>query len=268
MALPDEEWLPQAMRLPVGRSARIYHKREGRPNLVIKNLVDKYTAYCHACREGAVKQKEHVRLTGVPAPKDSSSLSVPTDLVAFQNLTELHKQRLLELLASKGMDFMYLPELWYSDSRKRLLIRTDQGWMGRDVTGNSLQKWITYNNQKFLAKPASIRNVAVIVEDTFSFYKVCWAMRHCPNVGVYCALGTELNRELLLRLIQYEQVLFFFDGDKAGWSGSTDAAQRVRAFGVPSRSHCATLACDPKDMQINDIKEHIWSGTKGTQSMT
>jgi hypothetical protein len=212
--------------------------------------------------------KEHVRLTGARAPSCSSDLTLPQDNTKLADLSPCLRDAVLRHIAGKNMDCVYLPELWFSDSRKRLLIQTEQGWMGRDVTGASPQKWITYNRQTFLQQHSKVQTLAIVVEDTFSYYKVRWAMRNCPNVGVFCALGTTLSNGLLLELLKYESTLMFLDGDKAGWRGANEGAQRIRAFGKKTRVACAPLDKDPKDMTIQEIGEHVWNGTNVTQGMT
>ena len=67
--METEEWLQEAQRLPVGSSKRIYHGAERRPNLVVRNLPDKWTAYCFACKEYAEEQsiinQDQVNMTGL-----------------------------------------------------------------------------------------------------------------------------------------------------------------------------------------------------------
>src|SRR5699024_8603718 len=75
-----DDWLDEAKRLPVGAVTRVQHKRDGsrRPNLVIGHEPDKYWAYCHACKEGGVHTKEHVRW-GERAPAESRRRDIPDD---------------------------------------------------------------------------------------------------------------------------------------------------------------------------------------------
>src|SRR5574337_1075011 len=56
--LPQHEWLPHAKALAVGMKNRITHRNERRPNLVVGNAHDRFWAYCQACREGAVLEKD------------------------------------------------------------------------------------------------------------------------------------------------------------------------------------------------------------------
>src|SRR5574337_600338 len=71
--LPQHEWLPHAKALAVGMKNRITHRNERRPNLVVGNAHDRFWAYCQACREGAVLEKDHVRL-------DLADVELPSQL--------------------------------------------------------------------------------------------------------------------------------------------------------------------------------------------
>src|SRR6185503_4623239 len=151
MALPECDWLPQAQRLAVGQTTRVYHGRESRPNLVIGHDSSHYWAYCQACREGGKLIKSHVLVTGVKPPAASTSLSLPRDRILLSTADPFVQDSVALLLAKKNMDMLYLPALWFSEERKRILINTPQGWMGRDTTGRRHQKWLTYDTQNYLA---------------------------------------------------------------------------------------------------------------------
>ena len=81
--LHKEEWLKDAQALPIGRCNRIYHGAEHRPNLVVWNLEDRWSAYCHACKEGAVVKKDFVKI------KRSSEDPVHTFLQELLEISEI-----------------------------------------------------------------------------------------------------------------------------------------------------------------------------------
>ncbi len=266
--IPNEEWLPQAKRLSVGMKTRVYHKRERRPNLVIGHEVDKYWCYCQACKQGSVKLKEHVRLEdGYSPERTRSDLTLPQDMRPV--LGDLVLENAIgAFLANKGMDFKYLPnltQLMYSKSRKRLLLNTncDVGapqWLGRDISGAAREKWLSYNNVRYMGTEAFMKGLAIVVEDPFSYFKVIHAVKGPGMPGVYCSLGTRMHRELMLELIQYHDVLFFYDGDKAGYDGAKVNAQRLSVFGPKCVLYCAPPGLDPKDMTLEHIREHVQHG--------
>lgn len=263
--IPKEEWLPQAKRLVVGNSIRVRHRREGRPNLVIGHDAEKYWCYCHACHEGGVVHKEHVRLEDGRTPeKHRSDLTLPQDMRPVIGEPAL-ENAIGAFLAGKGMDFKYLPNLTgltYSASRKRLILNTSPGhYLGRDVSGQAKEKWLSYNNEKYLSGyMPEVHKLAVVVEDPFSFYKVQHAFSTAQALRVFCSLGTRMGKELMLVLTQSPLVMFMYDGDKAGYAGSESNAKRLSVFGPRCIAHCAPPGFDPKDMELSAIKEHIYGG--------
>lgn len=266
-AIPQEDWLHLAKRAPINGQNRHRHGKEARPNLVVGNTPDRYWAYCQSCKAGGVVMKTHVLFSTKPPPL-SEDLTLPSDIVAAAD-AEPHVQHAIgTFLATKGMDLKFLPYATsFSESRKRLLVPINGQWMGRDTTGKSLQKWLTYNQQSYVeAKlPHSHNKRAVITEDLFSMLKVSYALGGTfENVGtsVFCSLGTKINAPLFLKLIQeYSEVVSFYDGDTAGWWGCQNNDMRLRALSLSTRAtvvtQCAPRGLDPKDMSIPDIRAHV-----------
>jgi hypothetical protein len=234
----------------------VYHLREGRPNLVIGNAAGKWWAYCQSCKAGGVVEKDHVRITGVKAPECSTHLDLPRDSVELLDLDEFSQHAVMRLLALKNMDQMYLPPIHFSEQRKRMLINTGQGWLGRDTTGASPQKWLTYDGTLYLAHVAG--DLAVVVEDPFSFFKVKWALRENPEWSVYCALGTVVRPVLTLQLLQHPRVVMFFDGDPPGEVGAKRESKKLRGLGSNCVGRCAPTGFDPKDLSISDIRSFLY----------
>lgn len=231
------------------------HLRERRPNLVVRNLSDRYTAYCMACKQGAVLLKEHVRVTGIAAPVTSQDLTLPADMVRIEHAEQAVQDGVLGFLAHKHMDMCYLDTpVFFSRQRMRLLLHWDGGWLGRDTTERSPQKWLTFNQQTHL-DPQERCPAALVVEDPFSFFKVRWALRDMP-ICVYSSLGTAVPDALMIKLLEHDNVAFFYDGDAAGYKGADTESKRLRAFGVRSSAVCAYLGNDPKDMTIEAIREY------------
>ena len=248
--LPKEEWLDRAKRLAIGMSYRVRHKQERRHNLVIGNDHDKWWCYCQACKEGGVVQKDHVRLDLTSPERTRSILTLPIDM------TPAIPDSVYRFLASKGMDVKYLGSLLYSQSRKRLLLQEDGGWFGRDVTGDAMEKWLTYNGTQYVGK-VTPGSTCVITEDLFSMYKVRWALREQTEYCTLCALGTGIKDSLVRALLNADRVVWMLDGDTAGYKGASEGAHRMEALGVPSVARCAPDGLDPKDMEINSIISHL-----------
>lgn len=247
--LPREEWLAKAQSMPIGRVWRGLHRREARPNLVIWNKSDSWSCYCHHCHEGGVVMKEHVKF-GMDSPEALRSImTVPDDKVKQSLWDEHMTDRVGRFLASKGMDYLMLPELWFSSTRKRILIQDAMGWMGRDITGNALEKWLTYDRQHYLRRFVGSKTT-VLVEDTFSYYKVIWAL---PHYNVMCLLGSDLRDRQIMPLLNQDKVLVCLDGDKAGHAGASDAVHRLTALGIPAKNRCAPTGYDPKDLTAAEL---------------
>lgn len=266
--LQDEEWLAHAKRVYVGSTNRIQHGRESRKNLVVGNDVDRWWAWCQSCKAGAVVRKEHALLVQREV-KGSRDLTLPADMLPIGQLSGHQVDAIFGLLAQKGMDRMYLPlDLRWSESRHRLMVPTNRPgeWIGRDTSGKSPQKWLTYHGQHYVAVRASGAAVAVLTEDVFSAHKVAWSSEHQNlPVDVYCTLGTAMHDALLAHLlsIQTKRVSSFYDGDSAGWKGAERNDMRLRTFGMHDplniRDQCAPTGLDPKDCKVSYIQLHLQS---------
>lgn len=264
--LPAEDWLEVAKRLPIGMPHRQRHGREIRHNLVIENTAEAYVAYCQACKLGGRIPKEHVRLTGLP-PAASTLMTPPHDMVLLGALPPESRRVIHAFLVSKGVD-PNMPtslgvELWYSESRKRLILRRPGEFeLGRDLTDKSMQKWISYTPSTAYLKHRPERGVrpegAVVVEDPLSFIKVAY-VANFDNVPmtVYSSLGTRLRPALVVELLKHPRVLSFYDGDAAGAKGGEYNTRQLRAYGVPAKHYCAPGGLDPKDMTHEQIVRHL-----------
>lgn len=258
MRIDPQLWLGQAKAMPIGKTQRIRLHGDGRPNTVVGNDVDRWWCYCQKRKEGGVVMKDHVLVTGAKAPASSTMLDLPRDRVRVLSMDAYAAQAIAGLLARKGMDMLYLPELWFSEDRKRLLMQTHAGWLGRDTTGNSPQKWLSYSRTLYLQSDSGSGDFGVVVEDPFSFYKVSWALRG-TDATVFCALGTEVRDSMALALIRWKSLLFFMDGDDAGHRGAAKGAKKMRGLGCEAKAKCAPTGYDPKDLTIKQIREHVWN---------
>src|SRR5699024_1624698 len=210
-----DDWLDEAKRLPVGAVTRVQHKRDGsrRPNLVIGHEPDKYWAYCHACKEGGVHTKEHVRW-GERAPAESRRRDIPDDLVGEDKWDASTRSMIEGFLLSKGVSLsMITGTVAYSPTRKRVFIRPMlwSGYTSRDLTGRSAAKWVHHPMANSYVLEEALGTVPnpderegiVLTEDILSMYKVRWAiLPHVPesmhgNVFVGTTLGTAASPALL-----------------------------------------------------------------------
>lgn len=251
--IPETAWLSKARSLPVGMKIRVRHGNESRENMVIANAPDRWWCYCHACHEGGVVEKDHVLLTANAGPVDVEC-KLPDDIKPV--LASEFELPVAKFLASKNMDQMYLDTLYYSEKRKRLLVKDRAGkWHGRDLTGRSPMKWMNYNNAAMVGQPFTY---TVVTEDLFSMFKTRWAMRQYPNVGVLCNLGTNASRRMVYALSQnhsVRKVAWFFDADRAGDSGAKANTLRNAPYSFEQCRPRPPEGLDPKDMTCSDIRE-------------
>lgn len=259
----DEEWLHIAKRLAVGQQGRFRHGREDRLNLTIANESDRYWAWCHRCHTGGTVLKEHVRLLEA-AVAPAVSYEIPRDLVHAR--TPMYEDKIAEFLAGKGMDMKYMPKRMYvSPKDKRLLLDFTEEYgrenlHGRDLTGKSPQKWVTYQGHGHPVGQVAYAQPVVIVEDLFSFLKVQYALRGL-HWSVLCALGTNVTHKMIPYIVDASACYWFFDGDKAGDDGASSGIKRTRLF-VPSQHRPRPPdGLDPKDMTLRGIRELLHGGT-------
>lgn len=261
--LRQEDWLHVARGLAIGETRRVPHRGDhsNRANLVVSNKQDRWSAYCWSCKASGVLFKTHVRYQQ-KAPKASALLTHPHDAVLLTAMPQYKQHLVAGFLARKGMDLIMLPPgLAFSETRQRLLVPTEWGLLGRDVTEDAHQKWLTYDGTSYLGTgPQGC--VPVLVEDAFSYYKVRWAMQRAGKSDTYCAvctLGTNPSARTVQHLLSLQPRAFIvmYDGDSAGAQGAVAVQRRLRALGVPTCTRLASWGHDPKDEPAATIQQSI-----------
>ncbi len=269
MALPEDDWLPQAKRLAVGMRVRVRHGRERRPNMTVGNERGHFWAYCQSCKEGGKVSKDHVLRAPTEPQEWGQELTVPDDLRPV--LGSDYELPVGRFLASKGMMFPYLPKLWFSERARRLCLHDPaSGWHGRDITERSSAKWLHYSKPQLAGE---VGRLTIITEDLFSMYKVQFALRDKRrayelnpgpfgpkgwwNVEVASTLGAGIGVTAALALKDCTKIVWMYDGDKAGDDGFTQASKRMRVH-VPKQYRARPPeGMDPKDMDCADIRALI-----------
>ena len=251
--LCHDHWLAEAKRLPIGRSNRIYHGAERRPNLVIRNLTDSYRAYCHSCHEGQVVKKEFVstvRVAPVELSRDHGVLTALTHLPYHKLLP------IIRFLSSKGLSFeMVEHHAMYSLKDERLVFQTPTLTIGRDTTNKSKAKWLRYKGNRGYASPTQfigMRGVGniILVEDYLSVLKGYHYIKQerLYGNGIISMQGTEIKPELTEILLRADHVTLCFDNDVAGIAGARKASQQLDLLGVSNSTIFPDVNKDPKDM--------------------
>lgn len=263
--LPLNEWLPDAKRLPVGHTARVYHGAERRPNLVVRNLEDRYVAWCHACHEGSVQKKDVVKIVQkAPEPKERKP-SDPGHLVHYDQWTPQLLTEIAQFLHSKGMSLHILTctiKPYYTKQDERLVFQTPDQLVGRDLTGQSKAKWYTYTQANSYNRAAyeSFRDKHVFVtEDYFSALKGQFEVAQLDHHDVLfvSSMGTVVHPDLALELCKAKAVTMMYDHDEAGVDGTCTALKQLRLLGIETDHVYPHYNCDPKDMDFTWFKQVI-----------
>ncbi len=225
--------------------------------MIVGNDRGHWWAYCQRCKEGGRMDKEHVLLGGHgEAVESQSRAELPGDLK--QVLGSGYEAAIGGFLASKGMMFPYLPQLWYSESARRVCVQDERGsWHGRDLTGRSNAKWLHYSVPALALAPCGFTTVdCVVTEDVFSMFKVAYAMRG-TYVNVVSTMGAGCGDRAALALKSWPNIVWAYDGDKAGDDGFTQARKKMRPFVRKQYRARPPEGLDPKDMDIIDIRSMI-----------
>lgn len=222
-----DEWLADAQRLQVGESKRIYHGAESRPNLVIRNEPERWSAYCFHCKVAASVLKHRVETVQF-VKRDSintyaAALAHRLPLSVLQRDVQL---QIMKFLISKGM-WLSLVEPYLKgviQSENRLLFNVGTAWLGRDYTGVRQPKWLTYNEGEAYLKGSEI---LFLTEDVLSAIKI----HHMTGVSALALQGTVLKTKHLATVVQHKTVVLAFDSDTAGITCTMAAKKRLQTLG-------------------------------------
>nr|DAQ74795.1 MAG TPA: putative DnaG-like primase [Caudoviricetes sp.] len=253
------EWLQEAQKLPLNGQSRIYHGAERRPNLVVRNLPDKWTAYCFSCKEYSEVRKDYVRIEQEQAVLQNTVQ--PTALELTDPRVPLHS--IVYFLHTKHMSLSLIND-WnpqWDPRRKRLTIDLPDGRIGRDIYGYNPAKWYLYWNSVQYGSASGTNEITrdhvILTEDMFSAIK---AQKYLPDTQCIALLGTTLQKGLERALLRRRprMVHCMLDGDEAGLRGSYGVLRRLRLLGIPCVMQNPEKD-DPKDQSrewfITKIKE-------------
>lgn len=222
-----DEWLADAQRLQVGESRRIYHGAESRPNLVIRNEPERWSAYCFHCKESASIPKH--RIERVQVFKTDSVQTLRAALAHRLPLSVLQRDiqlQIMKFLISKGM-WLSLVEPYLKgaiQSENRLLFNVGTAWLGRDYTGVRQPKWLTYSEGEAYLKGSEI---LFLTEDILSAIKI----HHLTGVSALALQGTVLKMKYLATCVQHKTIVLAFDSDTAGVTCTMAAKKRLQTLG-------------------------------------
>lgn len=267
------EWLDQCKHVPVGQSRRVYHGAEGRPNLVLYNNPDSWSAYCHSCKEGGKVMKDMLEPVDTAVPVFHKYLDHKS-CVTLRSMSPDKFKQLVMFLHDKGMSTTLVESqnAVYCTSDERLVFKYKGVHLGRDITGRSPAKWLHYHNDNpaeyvyLQGKTVREYEPVIMTEDLFSAIKI----NYYTGYSAMCCLGTRITDEIVTSFVKFPSSVegcrvhgqgkirvgvLAFDGDGAGDRARRDAANRFGLRGVPFVSVSIPRGLDPKDLSAAELIE-------------
>ena len=237
--LDHSDWLADAKRLMVGQSKRIYHGAETRPNLVIRNEPEGWSAYCFHCKQHNFVPKGYIEAVQYKQDLITKLKTVQDTTVPLEQLPEYLQTKILRFLIKKGLwaalASPYLVGVVLEE--QRLLFNVGTAWLGRDYTEMREPKWMTYQEGLAYLKGSP---VLFLTEDVLSALKV-HALTGCSALALQ---GTQLKQQHILCCLQANAVILAFDADAAGNECTVKTRQRLLNLGC--RIYKAELKQDLK----------------------
>lgn len=247
--MQEYEWLSLAQALPVGGKRRVRHGAEHRENMVVQNRKDRWTAYCFACHEYAVKYKDCVKLTE-DAPQNPSVIASKPPVFVPMNDPATPIAGVVKFLYRKHMSLSLLDKykpMW-EITKQRLCLHLQDVLIGRDIYGRDKTKWYNYAQACSYAlipeKNPSKSGIITLAEDVFSAIKI---KHYWPEVTSIALLGTAMRNDLLEYLKENAKfVAIMLDADRAGVEGASQIRRKLNLHGIPNFSFFPEEG-DPKD---------------------
>lgn len=273
----QSEWLDEAKKVPVGQHRRVYHGAERRPNLVVWNNEESWSAYCHACGTGGKVWKKSLQRVEVEAPVYRKYLNL-NQCVTLPVLAQQYPSKyaaMVVLLHSKRMSTALLQRYkpLYNLEDDRIVLRFNGVYMGRDCTERSHAKWLHYHHDNpvgfvYLQSKNTYRTrePVVMTEDVFSAIKI----NHYTGLSTLCCLGVKISDELIEFILDCHAAsrtrthfstgvpiypIVCFDGDDAGDRGRLAARDRFGIRGIAFDEVRVPDGLDPKDLRPNELVE-------------
>lgn len=249
--MQEYEWLPLAQALPIGSKRRVRHGAEHRENMVVQNRKDRWTAYCFACHEYAVKYKDCVKLTE-DVPQNPSVIASKPPVFVPMNDPNTPIADVVNFLYSKHMSLSLLSKyqpMWET-TKQRLCLHLQDVLIGRDIYGRDKAKWYNYAQACSYAlipeENPSKSGIITLAEDVFSAIKI---KHYWPEVTSIALLGTVMHNDLLEYIQENATlVVIMLDADKAGREGATKIQRKLFLHGIPNILAIPDQG-DPKDQE-------------------
>lgn len=257
------KWIEHAQNLPTGHSARIDCPTCGEGTNTnaaqINHDSRKYTLYCHACGESDYEYKgkqtlaeltklkelndeaENIQLSPIELPEDF------TEEIPIEGRLWLYKAGISE---STWREY----GLGYSGRTKRVILPVYDDtaslvWQQcRALFTGQRPKYLHPRRDRgsvmFRAKGTGrTKHVAIVVEDILS------AIRVGKHTNCYSLLGTKITPAQAAELSQYDCVVTWLDGDRAGKRGAYSIRRTLSTL-----TDVANIATDKDPKEYSDVQ--------------
>lgn len=268
MALPYDEWLEAAQKLPEGRSTRTQHICGDGDVLVLEHTSEGYRAYCHRChtsgwkphgRQSLNKQLERLRRADdelqskkfLHLPKDASK-QIPS-----AGLLWLSRGGITQSLVNKY-------NISYSAYYGRVFLPVyDRDslvyWQARAIHQGQTPKYINPKVDKsdirFTSRQARSDSEApqtlVVTEDILSAIRV-GEVKGYTGCSI---LGTTASAADISYITSFPEVVLWFDPDEAGRKCTRQLNRTLGLQGI--KAACMQSTKDPKEYTHRELEEML-----------
>lgn len=257
----DEEFVPQASRLSIGRSVRVKHCNNNRTMLISRES-NKLSAYCFRCKErGYYEERESLqektaRLRAARA-KDEQAMAV-ADLPeprVYSSKEWPEKAGLWLYKAGFSPSMIKKLGAYWCPHVERVVLPVFDGkkvifWQARSIDRKPKIISPRMPRRGVVAKYGA-GDTLVLCEDALSAFKVgqvteAWAL-----------LGTSLLPAALSDILAASKpVVVWLDGDEPGRAAAAKIIKTLRAYGVQVRN--VVTEKDPKLHAKEEIKARLY----------
>lgn len=260
--LPFSEWLHLAEALPEGGRARHDHTCGPGKTLLVSHSEDGYSARCFRCNLGGVKEHGQRRLSDInfrllkeadDALQQGAALALPPDFT-------------LDIPPDKAV-WLYSAGLFaatcraagfgYSESTGRIILPVYEAGELVYLQARAVEAWRKpkYLNIRAARKGAVMWKGVHSYEEVLVTEDILSALRLTLLGHNACStLGTAVSDGQAGYLSRFNRVIFWYDGDRAGWNG---ASKGMRTLGLATEVRRITTSKDPKKYSNREITEII-----------
>lgn len=260
--IPYSEWLDAAKALPEGVRKRINHTCGGGRTMLINHDGIGFSCHCFRCNDGnSVRHGDRPISKLFQQRKEheyeaQTCVSLPDDAIAIRSCTDYRAVTWLGLAGITGRQIEQYGIVYSPEMRRIILPVYEDGRLvftqARRIHGVGGCKYLSPSVDRsrilFESIPDLGHQRVVLTEDILSAIRVG---EHCKAMSL---LGTSITTAQAARLLPYERVSIWLDGDSAGIKGAIKVRKMLAGM-VPVDTIQTTE--DPKHYTNREIKEFL-----------